>query len=95
MSDIEQHAALSERVAQGQAATRKLAELDPFIAEAMAAVDKRVYTLIASEGLSPQAALSAWHEKFALHQLIATLEKKVRQGATAAERLAPTKEIKR
>lgn len=57
-------------------------------------VDQRVMVLLGSgKGLTPEQAMQAWYEKFAVEALRTKLEQLSEGGKSAAQRLTPKMEI--
>lgn len=82
-----------EHVIRGRIAGSSLQALEPILYDLEARVDRRVMKqLAAGKGLTPDQALQAWYEKFAIVQFREQLQKLANSGQSAGIRLAPKME---
>lgn len=77
------------RVHLGHLSAGALEAIDHALDAETEAVDARMFRLIGSGTLDPQAALQAWFQKYAVFQLRRKLEQNVRAGQSSAARIKP------
>lgn len=64
------------------------------LAEAEAAVDRRIFGLLMTGApISPEGAIQAWYEKYAYRRLRGILSQQKAAGVSAARRLSPGMEL--
>lgn len=66
-----------------------LPEIQEAVGQQMAAIESRVYSAIRQGKLTPDMALSGWHEMFAAFSLLNGLRARVNIGQEAGARIAP------
>lgn len=76
-----------QRVSVGAAARDAIALIEEDLKAEQYRVDMAAYQAIRASSLSPEQALSFFHQKLAMYQLLLRLQQQAKQGTTAAQRI--------